>query len=324
MFTSLNGTIDGFSFADAFARSSSSQFGWVPPLTPSSDRRRFSFTSGAALNTMDPLNRRRRSFANIGQARGLFMRTEFTGSSQVSDPFPSVNHLIVVPDENGEWIQRAASEAAVITETAPVEMLLALTWTGTNNYSYSDAVMQTLLSAVTASWCFWTPCAAPVGIADSATPACAEGNFLRHGASCAPRCANLFSPSLSSLTCSEGVLSPATFTCIGTPCTAPTTVTHAETNPCEDGGLGTSVVAHGASCTPRCTSGYSPNVASMACHLGTLTPSTFTCEGSSCPAPTGISDGLAPTCTQGDTIPHGGNCTPRCREHYLPTIPSLS
>eukprot|EP00930_Biecheleria_cincta_P046754 TRINITY_DN32291_c0_g1_i1.p1 TRINITY_DN32291_c0_g1~~TRINITY_DN32291_c0_g1_i1.p1 ORF type:complete len:1952 (+),score=266.76 TRINITY_DN32291_c0_g1_i1:448-6303(+) len=63
------------------------------------------------------------------------------------------------------------------------------------------------------------PCPAPSNIEGSQSPACksattgASVSTLRHGEECIPACAARYSPSLASLRCSYGMLTPSSFAC---------------------------------------------------------------------------------------------------------------
>ena len=65
------------------------------------------------------------------------------------------------------------------------------------------------------------PCAPPGGIANvSPNGVCGAIQQLPSGFTCAPQCDVGYSPSVATLQCSFGTLSPATLTCIPLPCTA--------------------------------------------------------------------------------------------------------
>eukprot|EP00439_Symbiodinium_sp_Y106_P080392 s473_g19.t1 len=90
-------------------------------------------------------------------------------------------------------------------------------------------------------------------VANSMNPTCAEGNTLTHGQRCTPKCKSGYLPSESSLLCTAGSLSPATFTCRA-PCPAP-------------------------------NAGYQPNKGTLECNDGVLTGGPVFC--SSAPPPVG-------------------------------------
>lgn len=57
------------------------------------------------------------------------------------------------------------------------------------------------------------PCLAPLGIANANSTSCDEGMLIASGSTCTPQCSGTFVPTLTSLTCTSGVLSPAEFAC---------------------------------------------------------------------------------------------------------------
>ncbi|CAE7393048.1 SOQ1 [Symbiodinium natans] len=116
------------------------------------------------------------------------------------------------------------------------------------------------------------PCVAPQAVANAASPSCVEGEEvnLDH---CTPVCVEGFLPTVSSLHCSDGVLTPPHFRCLPAPCYAPWGVEHAAQPPCAEGHL----VASGSSCTSLCTGSYEPD-ANLTCLEGQLQPSSFQCS----------------------------------------------
>jgi len=63
-------------------------------------------------------------------------------------------------------------------------------------------------------------------------------------------------------------------TCEANPCASPTVTTQASGGACSQG----SSISSGSSCTAQCAAGYTPSTDSLRCSLGTLSPSTFTCQ----------------------------------------------
>lgn len=116
------------------------------------------------------------------------------------------------------------------------------------------------------------PCAAPQNIANAASPSCSEGEEVNVD-HCTPVCAAGFVPTLSTLHCADGVLTPPHFSCQPAPCRAPWGVEHAAQPPCAEGLL----VASGSSCTSSCTGSYEPD-ANLTCLQGVLQPSSFQCS----------------------------------------------
>eukprot|EP00927_Polykrikos_kofoidii_P046739 TRINITY_DN40877_c0_g1_i1.p1 TRINITY_DN40877_c0_g1~~TRINITY_DN40877_c0_g1_i1.p1 ORF type:complete len:664 (+),score=76.34 TRINITY_DN40877_c0_g1_i1:162-2153(+) len=118
------------------------------------------------------------------------------------------------------------------------------------------------------------------------------------GGSIFPRCIAGYSPSQKRLECARGALFPSTYSCLEILCTAPkhTDIPNSFAGgSCKEG----REIGHGKWCTPRCMSGFRPvwhsedngligalgcdwstrpSQASMCCHKGILTPSSFQCE----------------------------------------------
>ncbi|CAE7814143.1 unnamed protein product, partial [Symbiodinium sp. CCMP2456] len=115
-------------------------------------------------------------------------------------------------------------------------------------------------------------------VANSMNPTCAEGNTLTHGQRCTPKCQSGYLPSESSLLCTAGSLSPATFTCRA-PCPAPNVFNANQI--CKEG----TPILHGRSCTTQCNAGYQPNKGTLECNDGVLTGGPVFC--SSAPPPVG-------------------------------------
>merc|ERR1719310_1331779 len=57
-------------------------------------------------------------------------------------------------------------------------------------------------------------CQMPSGIHNSAQYTCMEGLMISHSEKCTPRCQSGYAPSVASLSCLDGKLQPATFTCV--------------------------------------------------------------------------------------------------------------
>jgi len=58
------------------------------------------------------------------------------------------------------------------------------------------------------------PCAAPVDIALAAVVPCQEGSIIDSRSACTPQCAGGYTPTVASLSCRSGVLSPPSFECV--------------------------------------------------------------------------------------------------------------
>jgi len=83
------------------------------------------------------------------------------------------------------------------------------------------------------------------------------------------------------------------------------------------------VTAHGASCVTRCRAGYTPSEAVLFCSDGEFYPPTFTCRALGCTAPT-VMHSVATSCQEGEQIPSGGICTPRCSAGSEPSVSALT
>jgi len=88
---------------------------------------------------------------------------------------------------------------------------------------------------------------------------------------------------------------------------------------CVDGVM----TAQGASCVTRCRTGYTPSEAVLFCSDGEFYPPTFTCRALGCTAPT-VMHSVATSCQEGEQIPSGGICTPRCAAGSEPSVPALT
>lgn len=71
--------------------------------------------------------------------------------------------------------------------------------------------------------CVGAPCNSPVGIEYGAWPSCDVGVQVDHSGTCVPQCEEGFIPSVASLNCAYGNLTP-TYRCIEAPCYAPGSV----------------------------------------------------------------------------------------------------
>lgn len=168
--------------------------------------------------------------------------------------------------------------------------------------------------------CNPTPCTLP-RVSNSQGNGCKGkvGTEIASGATCSTTCGPGFEASAAKLTCTAGTLSPATFTCSEVRCRSPTGLPHAPHVGCAEG----STIAGGRSCTPRCNSGYTPSVASMACRQGVFEPNSFSCLPSPCNVP-GISNAMNPRCKEGNIIQHGQKCNPQCRTNFIPSKSGLT
>lgn len=141
---------------------------------------------------------------------------------------------------------------------------------------------------------------------------CEEGMNIPHGARCTTRCAQGYEPSISNLTCNNGIFD-AQFTCQEMSCTAPDVVNMAIDGACKEG----RTIQPGSTCTAQCVSKeYKPSVASLTCIRGNFTPGTFTCEPCDC----------KPQCKYRCTDPKcDEECSPECLAPECQTrCPNLS
>jgi len=168
--------------------------------------------------------------------------------------------------------------------------------------------------------CVPTPCNLPT-VANAQGNGCKGkvGTVIASGAVCKTTCMPGFQTSVAKLDCSAGVLSPASFSCDELKCPAPTGLANAPNVGCAEGGS----IAGGRSCTPRCNTGYTPSVSSLACKQGVFEPSSYACVPNSCSIPS-ISNVGNPKCDQGNTIQHGQKCSPKCKTNYVPSESQLT
>ncbi|CAE7033872.1 unnamed protein product [Symbiodinium natans] len=127
-----------------------------------------------------------------------------------------------------------------------------------------------------------------------------------------------YTPSPTALSCSDGVLSPESFTC-GRSCTAAPLADVQFSNPsgaCEEG----EEIGHSLRCTTSCSAGYVPSVGSLECYDGALSPPSFECRRFllGCPSPSAGDGALTPSCAEGSFIAEGSTCTVRCEEAFVP------
>jgi len=167
--------------------------------------------------------------------------------------------------------------------------------------------------------CLEDPCPVPVGVSHAASP-CGADTSIQHASSCITRCDVGYSPSVDLLNCSLGTLSPSTFTCSENPCAAPSGIHHAAAPSCAHG----SSLSHSSQCITQCSSGYQPSVTQLSCSLGTLTPTSFTCDPVPCVSPSNVQHSNYPSCSNGASISHGSTCQTSCQEGYDESSGSLT
>lgn len=167
-------------------------------------------------------------------------------------------------------------------------------------------------------FCDANPCSSPQDILNASDEPCGLTSFApffpAHGSLCIPQCQNGFVPSVASLTCDAGTLTPPTFACEPMACNVSSSLNSGIR--CMEPG---DIFYHGESCTPRCDRGYAPTVASLTCVLGNMTPSTYNCLGLPCSAPRVQHAHPGGSCTEGPAaVGSGGVCTAQCAEGYEP------
>ncbi|CAJ1411420.1 unnamed protein product [Effrenium voratum] len=111
------------------------------------------------------------------------------------------------------------------------------------------------------------PCKAPEVANAASSGSCKEGANVLSGSTCTPQCSEGYLPSLDSLACHAGSLTPATFVCSG-PCTPPTAskLLSYSCRELEDDPTGK--IPHGSACTPICELGYVPAPSTLNCNNG--------------------------------------------------------
>lgn len=128
------------------------------------------------------------------------------------------------------------------------------------------------------------PCVVPQDLGPLFPPqVCQEGTNIPSGGRCTGMCQLGHQASPPFLPCLDGVLLPGNFTCQEADCAAPPGIANAAIAPCSVG----ATIPSGGNCTPQCQDiTFTPNVSILMCSLGTLTPWTFGCIGSSRPSDT--------------------------------------
>lgn len=169
--------------------------------------------------------------------------------------------------------------------------------------------------------CSENPCDAPDGIQNGANQLCREGRTLQSGSLCTTQCADGYTPSVASLSCSLGKLSPRTFSCNPLPCNTPR-VDNRQGNGCK--GKRGNTIDSGATCTPQCRAGFTPSESELRCAATVLTPATFTCNPNPCAIPT-VNKALGNGCNgvSGGMIDSGSKCQAACMPGYTPSVAQL-
>ncbi|CAK9084253.1 Uncharacterized protein SCF082_LOCUS39977 [Durusdinium trenchii] len=174
--------------------------------------------------------------------------------------------------------------------------------------------------------CEPNPCSIPVdsnqeGSGCLGVPGQKDGTVIEHGETCQSECKEGYHPSVESMSCSLGTLSPAKWSCIEDACPAVEGVANAPKVTCKEGNS----INSQKSCTTKCRDGYKPNYASLTCRLGKFFPHTYICEPEGCPLPV-VKNRLTSGCSG---LPHpavvtsGQSCSAQCDNGYTPSVASL-
>jgi len=162
-------------------------------------------------------------------------------------------------------------------------------------------------------------CGAPAGVAFAMAPSCSSGQMIESGQNCTTSCEQGYQPSVSTLRCSDGVLTPLQFVCLELSCESPFNVSFGAEPACLEGGS----VSPGGRCTPACEGGYVPSEAVLSCARGDLSPGTFRCDEAACDAPSDVLYAASPSCSGLVRVTSRSSCTPQCQDGYLPSETSL-
>merc|ERR1712110_1149794 len=132
-------------------------------------------------------------------------------------------------------------------------------------YLPSEAILRCYNGILTpATYSCEKTCAAPVaGPIPNASLGCAEGAQVASGSNCTPRCALGMAPTMKSLRCDAGVLTPASSSC-EMKCQSPVSIQNAALFSCAEG----AEIASGSSCTAACATHHTPSVGQLACSNG--------------------------------------------------------
>eukprot|EP00931_Biecheleriopsis_adriatica_P037665 TRINITY_DN21601_c0_g1_i1.p1 TRINITY_DN21601_c0_g1~~TRINITY_DN21601_c0_g1_i1.p1 ORF type:complete len:552 (-),score=45.75 TRINITY_DN21601_c0_g1_i1:357-2012(-) len=193
-----------------------------------------------------------------------------------------------------------------------------------SGYTPSTPMLSCSVGVLTPSTftCQETPCTAPTVTNQSSAGACSEGTSINSGSACTAQCFSGYIPSITSLACDKGTLTPSTFMCLEAPppCTAPTVTNQPSSGACVEGAN----IDSGSSCTTQCDTGYSPSIAVLNCENATFTPRTFTCRADPCTAPTVTNQASKGACREGASIDSGSLCATQCDAGYNPSIAALN
>lgn len=165
-------------------------------------------------------------------------------------------------------------------------------------------------------------CLVPDNISFAGDPPCSEGWAIDSEGQCSPRCRAGYLPSALRLACSQGTLSPGTFSCEEAPCSVPSGVAHMSSRPCTEGTM--EQLNAGRTCTLQCNEGFSPTEPVLTCFAGQLRPLNFSCQESPCLAPLAVVHAAQPSCNGSHLLSSGSNCTAQCQVGYVASQSTLS
>ncbi|CAE8724571.1 unnamed protein product [Polarella glacialis] len=165
-------------------------------------------------------------------------------------------------------------------------------------------------------------CAAPQGIKQAFSVACSQGQLIDGGDVCTPQCKQGFKPSVEeALSCKNGSLSPASFTCEEMACQLPFNLTSGALQPCKEAAQ---LLASGSTCTTQCAAGFAPSEQRLICVKGLLDPPSFTCEELPCDSPGDVLHAASPSCSGLQSVKSGGECVPQCQDGYAASSSALT
>eukprot|EP00438_Fugacium_kawagutii_P022842 Skav230317 [mRNA] locus=scaffold430:336787:338806:+ [translate_table: standard] len=145
---------------------------------------------------------------------------------------------------------------------------------------------------------------------------------ISSGESSPSQCGWGYTPSVTTLSCSLGKLTPETFSCKPNACTLPK-IPNRNGNGCK--GLNGNSIESGQTCFPECQKGYTPSEDLIKCNAQKLTPGTFSCDPDPCPLPS-VKKAQGNGCkgAGGSMLDSGGKCKAECQAGYAPSVSELS
>lgn len=146
-------------------------------------------------------------------------------------------------------------------------------------------------------------------------PLDAPAQEISSGESCTSQCGSGYTPSVATLSCSLGKLSPETFSCKPNACSLPK-VPNRMGNGCK--GINGNSIESGEFCYPECQKGYTPSEDFIKCNAQKLTPGTFSCDPNPCPLPS-VKKAQGNGCkgASGSMLDSGGRCKARLKVQMI-------